>query len=77
MSARPQGGHCGDCAHFAGGPRELERAVPGLAILSSALGSVRADTGLCRLHDRFCVPEQGCGEWEARAPKAGMAKPAN
>jgi len=37
---------CGLCRFFTGAPAELERAIPGLNILSSAYGSVRADTGL-------------------------------
>ena len=42
-----------------GAPAALERAVPGLNILSSAYGSVRADTGLCEHHEHFvtCATE--------------------
>jgi len=36
-----------------GAPAALERALPGLNILSSAYGSVRADTGLCERHEHF------------------------
>lgn len=63
-------GRCATCRHFTADARDLERAVPGLNILSSALGSVRADTGLCRLHDLFCVPDHGCAEWRDAAPAA-------
>jgi hypothetical protein len=44
---------CGVCRFFTGAPAELERAIPGLNILSSAYGSVRADTGLSKRHDFF------------------------
>ena len=44
---------CGACRFMIGAPAALERAVPGLNILSSAYGSVRAGTGLCRAHDSF------------------------
>ena len=54
---------CGGCEHFIAAADELEREVAGLKILSSAYGSVRANTGLCRLHDIFCVPEHGCTGW--------------
>jgi len=47
------GGRCGACRFFAGEPAALERAIPGLNILSSAYGSVRGDTGLCERHDTF------------------------
>jgi len=36
-----------------GAPAALEQAIPGLNILSSAYGSVRAGTGLCGKHDSF------------------------
>ena len=54
---------CGACRHFVNDPLSLERGIPGLSILSSAFGSVRADTGWCRLDDRFRVPRQGCPEF--------------
>ncbi|MGE5090073.1 MAG: hypothetical protein ACM3QY_13175 [Candidatus Levyibacteriota bacterium] len=44
---------CGACRFFTGSPAALERAIPGLNILSSAWGSVRADTGLCGRTDTF------------------------
>ena len=44
---------CGACRFFIGTPVALERAIPGLNILSSAYGSVRGDTGLCEQHDSF------------------------
>jgi hypothetical protein len=44
---------CAACRFFTGAPAALERAIPGLNILSSAYGSVRADTGLCQRHDVF------------------------
>lgn len=44
---------CGACRFFTGTPAALERAVPGLNILSSAYGSVRGNTGLCGRHDSF------------------------
>jgi hypothetical protein len=44
---------CGACRFFTGAPAALERAIPGLNILSSAYGSVRGDTGLCEQHEIF------------------------
>ena len=57
---------CGGCRHYVSAAADLEREVAGLKILSSAYGSVRADTGLCRLKDLFCVPAHGCALWEGR-----------
>jgi hypothetical protein len=44
---------CGACRFFTGAPAALERAIPGLNILSSAYGSVRDNTGLCERHEAF------------------------
>jgi hypothetical protein len=44
---------CGACRFFTGTPAALERAIPGLNILSSAYGSVRGNTGLCERHEAF------------------------
>jgi hypothetical protein len=45
--------HCSECRFFTGAPAALERAIPGFNILSSAYGSVRADTGLCERRGVF------------------------
>lgn len=67
MSAQAKG-RCGACRHFADDPAALERAVPGLNILSSAFGSVRDETGLCALRAVFVTPSAGCGDFaEIRA----------
>jgi hypothetical protein len=44
---------CAACRFFIGAPAALERAIPGLNILSSGDSSVRADTGLCERHGVF------------------------
>jgi hypothetical protein len=58
---------CGACRFLIGAPAALERAVPGLNILSSAYGSVRADTALCGKHEHFvtCATE-ACPAFEDR-----------
>ncbi|MCU0303271.1 MAG: hypothetical protein MUC56_04360 [Thermoanaerobaculales bacterium] len=60
MSEGTPAGRCGRCAHFVDDPRELERALPGLGILSSAWGSTRGDQGLCTVHDLFLQPVMSC-----------------
>ncbi|HVC10738.1 MAG TPA: hypothetical protein VNE59_03795 [Burkholderiales bacterium] len=60
---------CGACRFFTGTPAALERAVPGLNILSSAYGSVRGDTGLCERHDTFVTgAAHACAAFAAEAP---------
>jgi hypothetical protein len=51
---------CGACGHFRNDPAFLEAMIPGLASLSSADASVRADDGLCRLHDRYLSADAAC-----------------
>jgi len=64
-------GRCGACRFFVGTPAALERAIPGLNILSSAYGSVRGDTGLCARHDRFVTEAtEACEAFEAADPPA-------
>jgi hypothetical protein len=49
-----------------GAPAALERAIPGVNILSSAFGSVRADTGLCERHGVFTTARSAaCPQFEA------------
>jgi hypothetical protein len=57
---------CGQCIHCVESPGGLERALPGLGILSSAYGSVRGDTALCQLHDQFVRPGAPCAGFAER-----------
>jgi len=55
----------GRCRFFTGAPAAIERAIPGLNILSSAFGSVRADTGLCERHGVFTTTRStACPQFE-------------
>ncbi len=51
---------CSGCRFFMYEPRALERALPGLASLSSAYASVRAGDGLCLQHDRYVAASSSC-----------------
>jgi hypothetical protein len=56
---------CAACRFLTGAPAALERAIPGLNILSSAFGSVRADTGLCERHGVFTTARSAaCPQFE-------------
>ncbi|MDD5248210.1 MAG: hypothetical protein PHY45_04450 [Rhodocyclaceae bacterium] len=59
---------CRECRLFVHDAHELERALPGLNILSSALGSVRADTGLCKASDTLIMPQPACPHFCAAKP---------
>lgn len=51
---------CRQCVNFVIAPDELEDIMPGLNIVSSAYGSVRADTGYCKFKDVFLTPTLAC-----------------
>jgi len=55
-----RGATCRDCRYFIAEPRLLEEAIPGLGILSSAFGSVRADTALCDHDGVFITAMLAC-----------------
>jgi len=57
---------CDGCAHFIDDPRELERSLVGLTILSSAWGDTRGDQGLCGLLDLFLRPAMSCRHFIGR-----------
>ncbi len=61
MSAGPR---CGDCRHFRNDPVYLEDAIKGLSALSSAWASVRAEDGICLLHDRYLSSEASCDRFQ-------------
>jgi hypothetical protein len=58
-------GACGSCRHFRNDAAYLEAAIPGLASLSSASASVRADDGLCLLRDRYLSARASCARFAA------------
>jgi hypothetical protein len=60
-------GRCGSCVRFRNDPALLEAAMPGLSSLSSAYASVRADDGICLLHDRYLSARASCADFSARA----------
>ncbi|MEP6485187.1 MAG: hypothetical protein ABJB01_12125 [Rudaea sp.] len=58
--------NCARCAHFERDPLAIEKAIPGLSVMSSGFASVRDNDGLCAQHDRY-VPAHGrCAEFATR-----------
>ncbi len=55
---------CRQCRHFVAEPGQLEALIPGLNIVSSAYGSVRADTAYCRFKDMFLLATSACPGFE-------------
>ena len=63
--ASPAGPRCGSCRRFRNDPAYLEAALPGLSSLSSGAASVRADDGLCLLHERLVGARFSCADYAA------------
>ncbi|AOJ10681.1 hypothetical protein [Burkholderia mayonis] len=53
-------GRCVQCRHRDARRGGLEQAIAGLGALGSGYGSSVADSRLCRRHDRFVSPDDGC-----------------
>jgi hypothetical protein len=69
-AAENNAARCAACRFFTGAPAALERALPGVNILSSAYGSVRADTGLCERHGAFTTARTAaCPEFDKPRPQ--------
>jgi hypothetical protein len=51
---------CLRCKHFEHAPAQIEAALPGLASLSSAYAAVRADDGICAVHERYVAASSVC-----------------
>ena len=64
--------NCRQCTNFIIGSKELEAFIPGLNILSSAYGSVRADTGYCKFNDVFLTPVIACLGFTMQLSAAGV-----
>ncbi len=61
--AAPAG--CGDCRHFGNSAAAVEQALPGLVSLGSAYAAVRADDGICRVHQRYVSASSICASHAA------------
>jgi len=57
---------CRSCQLFVDDPEEIELALPGLTILSSASGSTRGDAGICLARETFQEAEPACPEYRPR-----------
>jgi hypothetical protein len=69
---------CTACRFFTGAPAALERALPGVNILSSTYGSVRADTGLCERHGVFTTARTtACAQFDNSKPDGAVAESSN
>ncbi len=51
---------CAGCRHFNHAPNDVEAAFPGMRSLGSAYASVRADDGICALHERYVAASSVC-----------------
>lgn len=54
---------CSSCQFFVDDPHALEKAFPGILILSSTYGSTRGDSGICEVRDTFQRPLPACEQF--------------
>jgi hypothetical protein len=64
------GATCPTCRFFDNAVDSIEAAFPGLKTMSSAHASVRADDGLCSLHDRYVASASTCSAHRPRMAAA-------
>jgi hypothetical protein len=63
---------CGSCRHLQRTGYALEADLPQLRTMSSAYAAVRADDGVCGVHQRYVASYYVCGAHEAAMkPSAG------
>jgi hypothetical protein len=65
---------CGSCGYFRNDAAYLETVFVGMTSLSSASGSVVAEDGICRLHDRYLSARASCASHAARDGTAALPK---
>jgi len=58
---------CADCRHFRDEAPDIETLLPGVRTLSSAYAAIRADDGLCGLHDRYLSARSHCAGYSRSA----------
>jgi hypothetical protein len=51
---------CQNCAHFQNDPALIEKAYPGLTIMSSGYASVRDKDGLCNYNQLYLSARDSC-----------------
>ena len=61
---------CATCVAFDASPAGLERALPGLAALSSAHAATRTQDGHCLLHHRLVTRHASCARHIPTCPPA-------
>jgi hypothetical protein len=55
---------CQNCAHFQNDPALIEKAYPGLTVMSSGFASVRDRDGLCSYNQLYLSARDGCKHFE-------------
>jgi hypothetical protein len=61
--------NCNGCVHFIDEPAGFEALIPGLRCMGSARASVRADDGICAVHDLIVSARDSCARFSPRLTK--------
>jgi hypothetical protein len=57
---------CKNCAHFQNDPDLIEKAYPGLTVMSSGYASVRDKDGLCSYNQLYLSARDSCPHFKPR-----------
>jgi hypothetical protein len=57
---------CQQCEHFQNDPAIIEKAYPGLTIMSSGFASVRDQDGLCNYNEIYLSARDSCPNFTPR-----------
>jgi hypothetical protein len=64
-----RGSVCKNCAHFQNDPALIEKAYPGLTIMSSGFASVRDQDGLCNYNQLYLSARDSCPHFTSYIPE--------
>jgi hypothetical protein len=65
---------CQNCAHFQNDPVLIEKAYPGLTIMSSGFASVRDQDGLCNYNQLYLSARDSCPHFASRKSEFNQEK---
>jgi hypothetical protein len=60
---------CQNCVHFQNDPALIEKAYPGLTVMSSGYASVRDQDGLCNYNQLYLSARDSCRHFTPHTPE--------
>ncbi len=63
IQLRTSGSICQNCVHFQNDPAFIEKAYPGLSVMSSGFASVRDQDGFCNYNQLYLSARDSCPDF--------------